>query len=108
MKKVFCLLQKEEAEEIYTLWHEYEDRRTPEAKFVKALDNLEVQIQHNLANLETWEDAEFELVYTKMDKHCVYDSYLRELCDEVKSWSEEEMRVFGINAQSVKDRILTS
>ena len=40
---------------------------TPEARFAGALDHLEVQAQHNLAELSTWEPAEHDLVYTKMD-----------------------------------------
>jgi putative hydrolases of HD superfamily len=105
MRKIYSMLPKEEAEEICSLWYEYEERNTPEAKFIKALDTLEAQIQHNLADLKTWEEIEFELVYTKMDQHCNHDSYLKELCDQVKLWSEGEMAIFGVNAQSVKERI---
>src|SRR6476619_1319468 len=46
------------------LWHEFEDRTTREAKFAVALDNLEVQFQHNQADLATWLPLEHELVYT--------------------------------------------
>lgn len=105
MEKIYSMLPKEEAEEICLLWREYEERSTPEAKFIKALDTLEAQIQHNLADLKTWEEIEFELVYTKMDQHCVHDSYLKELCDQVKLWSEEEMTAFGIDPKSIKKQI---
>ena len=108
MEKIYSMLPKEEAEEICSLWHEYEERNTPEAKFIKALDTLEAQVQHNLADLKTWEDIEFELVYTKMDQHCVHDSYLKELCDQVKLWSEEEMTVFGVDPKSIKKQISNS
>ena len=40
--------------EIHDLWQEFEAKQTPEAKFATALDHLEVQIQHNLAGMESW------------------------------------------------------
>jgi len=70
--------------EIHDLWLEFEESITPESKFVKALDNLEVQIQHNLAPLETWEPIEYELAMTKMDPFCSYDHFLEKLCALVK------------------------
>ena len=65
IKEICGKLPKEICDELLTLWDEYHERQTLESKLVKALDNLEVQIQHNLAPLDTWEPAEYELVYTK-------------------------------------------
>ena len=70
--------------EIYDLWQEFEAKATPEARFATALDQLEVQIQHNLAGIETWTPIEYDLVYTKMDRHCAYDPFLAALCEAVK------------------------
>jgi putative hydrolases of HD superfamily len=78
--------------ELYDLFEEYEAVQTPEAKFAKALDNLEVQVQHNLADLKTWEKVDYGLVYTKMDRFCSHDRYLRELCARVKLEAEAKMR----------------
>ena len=66
----------EEGPEIYELWQEFEARESAEARFVKALDNLEVQIQHNLADFATWEPVEYDLVYNKMDRTCAHEPYL--------------------------------
>lgn len=77
--------------EIYDLWYEFEDGKSPEAKFAKAIDNLEVQIQHNMAQISTWEPIEFELARTKMDPHCNYDSFLMTLCQLVKKDAEKKM-----------------
>jgi putative hydrolase of HD superfamily len=71
-------------EEVYDLWYEFEDGKSQEARFAKALDNIEVQIQHNLADISTWESIEYNLARTKMDPHCKYDSFLTILCDAVK------------------------
>lgn len=37
--------QIENGDEIFSLWNEFEERKTPEAKFVKALDRLEMMFQ---------------------------------------------------------------
>lgn len=95
-------LNSETGDEIYNLWYEFEAYNTPEAKFAKALDNLEVQIQHNLAQFETWEEIEYDLVYNKMDQYCEYDPFLKELCQEIKAEAEDKMIKGGIDVQSVK------
>lgn len=49
---------------IISLWQEFEDRKTAEAKFANALDKLEVLIQHNEAGTDSWEEAEYPFNYT--------------------------------------------
>src|SRR5215469_7689235 len=96
------LLDSATGGEIYDLFQEYEALQSPEARFAKALDNLEVQIQHNLADLKTWEEVEYGLVYTKMDRFCAHDRYLRELCAAVKQEAEVKMRSGGVDVEAVK------
>jgi putative hydrolase of HD superfamily len=47
------------------LWEEFEANKTIEAKFAQSLDKLEVLIQHNEADIKTWNEKEytFNLVY---------------------------------------------
>lgn len=87
------------------LWHEFEDRITPEAKFAVAIDNLEVQIQHNQADLNTWLPLEHELVYTKMDRPCAHDAFLGAFCEAVKAESEAKLRTGGFDPEAVKNRL---
>ncbi|NOK62981.1 MAG: HD domain-containing protein [Chloroflexi bacterium AL-W] len=96
------LLDDETGQEIYDLWYEFEERQTNEAKFATALDHLEVQIQHNHANISTWETLEYGLVYTKMDVPCEHDAFLQKLCVAVKQQSEEKLRRAGVDIESVK------
>jgi putative hydrolase of HD superfamily len=91
--------------EIYELWQEYEARATPEAKLVKALDDIEVQVQHNLAPFETWEEIEYDLVYTKMDRWCAHDAFLVRLCEGVRADAEAKMRAAGVDVAAVKQRV---
>lgn len=48
------------------LWQEFEDLQTPEARFVKALDDIESQLQHNEADLSTWLPIEYGYIYSKL------------------------------------------
>lgn len=92
-------------QELYELWQEYEAKETAEARFASALDQLEVQIQHNLADLSTWTPIEYDLVYTKMDRHCAYDPFLADLCEEIKADAETKMRAGGIDVDAIKRRL---
>jgi len=101
------LLDTAVGEEIYSLWMEYEAGVTNEAKLAKALDNLEVQIQHNLASLKTWDPEEYLLVYTKMDRYCVYDPFLLELCRAVKADAERKWSEAGVDPDAVRASVAT-
>ena len=87
------------------LWHEFEDRRTPEAKFAVALDNLEVQFQHNQADLATWLPLEHELVYTKMDAPCAHDTFLAAFCEAVKAESTAKLQAGGYDPAPILARL---
>jgi len=84
------------------LWREYEDGDTQEAKFARALDKLEVQHQHNLAELKTWTVQELGLVYSKMDRECAHDAALRALLAVIRSRAEAKMRQGGIDPEEAK------
>jgi putative hydrolase of HD superfamily len=105
ISKIRGMLDSATGGEIYDLFQEYEALHSLEAKFAKALDHLEVQIQHNLADLKTWEEVEYGLVYTKMDRFCAHDGYLRELCAAVKLEAEVKMRANGVDVEAVKTRV---
>ena len=44
------------------------ERKTIEAKIFKAMDSLEVLIQHNESDIKTWSDNEYDLNLTYADK----------------------------------------
>jgi putative hydrolases of HD superfamily len=90
--------------EIFDLFEEYEAGHTREARFVKALDNLEVQLQHNLADLATWQPVEYELVYTKMDRYCAHDAFLRALCAAIKDDAERKMIAADVDIDAVRTK----
>lgn len=91
--------------EIKALWDEFEDGQTPEARFAGALDHLEVQVQHNLADLSTWEPVEHELVYWKMHRPCGHDPFLAAFAQAVTDQAEAKMRDGGVDIVSVRGRV---
>lgn len=105
IERIRDLLADAAGREIFELWHEHEARTSNEARFVAALDNLEVQIQHNLADLSTWEEIEYDLVYTKMDEPCAHEPFLRAFCAAVKAEAEGKMARGGVDTAAVKARL---
>ena len=103
--KIRAALDPATGQEIYDLWQEYEAKATVEARFATALDHLEVQVQHNLADFATWEPIEYELVYTKMDAPCAVDPFLAAFCAAVKEQAENKMQAGGIDPAAVRRRL---
>lgn len=63
--------------EIMGLWLEFEALKTKEAKFVRALDMIEGNIQHNEAPLKTWNKGDHRIHFTRGVKECKYDKFLK-------------------------------
>lgn len=52
--RLFAMLPADQAAEFRALWDEFEDRRTPEARFAKAIDRLEPNLLNWMAGGGTW------------------------------------------------------
>ena len=53
-KRIFGLLPAEQGKELLTLWNEFEEARTPAARFAKALDRLQPLFLNTLTDGGTW------------------------------------------------------
>ncbi|AUD06161.1 HD domain-containing protein [Spirosoma pollinicola] len=93
-------------QEVYTLWYEFEEKDTYEAKVANALDKLEVQLQHNHADLSTWEEIEYDLSY-KMDRHVGFDTTLQQLKQLIEDEADQKLKLAGIDTDEVKQRALS-
>jgi putative hydrolase of HD superfamily len=91
-------------QEIYDLFYEFEHKETYEAKVANALDKLEVQLQHNHADISTWEEIEYDMSYM-MDKHVLFDETLTELKDQIEAEAELKMVVAGVDVKAVRQRV---
>ena len=78
-------LGNETGNEIFSLWHELENKETYEAKFVNSLDKLEVLIQHNEADISTWIPWEYESGLQAAYPHCEFDSFMSKISNKIKA-----------------------
>jgi putative hydrolase of HD superfamily len=53
--RIFPLLPEDQAREVMRLWHEFEERTTPEARFAAALDRLEPLLLNYYTRGKTWQ-----------------------------------------------------
>jgi putative hydrolase of HD superfamily len=90
-------------QDIYDLWHEFEDKTTYEARVANALDKLEVQLQHNDAPLSTWEEIEYEMSFM-LGKHTDFDPVLSQLKELIEAQAETKMRQGGVDVQAARLR----
>lgn len=94
-----------DTKEILALWNEFEEMKTNESKFVKALDKIEVRIQHNESSIERWNEIEFPRSQFAADKFCIYDSFLKKFNEEVKEESKQKIIASGKNFQEVLKQV---
>lgn len=63
-KRIFGMLPREQADEFINIWQEFEEGKTPEAKFARSMDRLEPLLQNTSNNGGTW--REFDVPYQKV------------------------------------------
>jgi putative hydrolase of HD superfamily len=66
--------------------------KTYEAKFVKALDKMEANIQHNEADISTWVEEDILHVMNYLDRFCDFDSFLKSFKEEIRKESIEKIK----------------
>jgi len=89
---------------VYELWHEFEAKQTYEAKVANALDKLEVQLQHNHADMSTWLEIEQEFALM-MGRHTDFDSCLTQFKGLIEEVALQKMESAGICTATVRSRM---
>jgi putative hydrolases of HD superfamily len=97
-------LAETNGQEIYDLFYEFENKETYESKVANALDKLEVQLQHNDADISTWEEIEYDMSYM-MSRHTDFDETLTQLKNLIEQEAEQKMEAAGINTRIVRNRV---
>ncbi|TSE04576.1 HD domain-containing protein [Aquimarina algiphila] len=64
-KRIFGLLPEEQAKEFIDIWLEFEEGKTKESKFAKAIDRFEPILQNSSNNGGTWN--EYNIDYEKVE-----------------------------------------
>lgn len=73
------------------LFNEMNEQKTLESKLYKAIDKLEVLIQHNEADISTWIPLEKTLNLTHGNKEVAFSDYLKELRKTIKKDTEKKI-----------------
>ncbi|MNR44661.1 hypothetical protein D3C85_1634310 [compost metagenome] len=83
-KRIFGLLPSEQADELISIWEEFEAGVTNEAKFARSMDRLEPLLQNTSNNGGTWKefDVSFEKVHQKK-------SVIKEGSDTIWNFAEQ-------------------
>ena len=84
-ERIFSLLPEDQKEELIALFDEFEDNKTPEAKFAHAMDNLQPLMLNNSNGGADWRahDVTKEQVYGRQSKTREGSEKLFELTDMI-------------------------
>ena len=77
------LENKRLAEEIISLWEEFENRQTDEAKLAKACDKFDVLLQHLNTDAKTWDSGDYHQNPYDSQYRFEFDKFIREFKDRV-------------------------
>lgn len=58
---LFAILPDDQREKLYGLWKEFEDRRTPEARFARTMDNIQPLMLNNATDGKSWQEKGIRL-----------------------------------------------
>lgn len=107
IENIRAMLSKSNGQEIYDLFYEFEEKNTFEAKVANAIDKLEVQLQHNHADINTWEEIEYDLSFV-IGKHVQFDETFTLLKDLIEKQAEKKLQIAGFDILEIRDRALTN
>lgn len=84
-------------ERLAPLFDAFSRQSTPEARLARALDKLEVVLQHNEADLSTWLPLEYKLNQDYAESACLEFPYLLELQQQLRMDSRRKLEEAGID-----------
>jgi putative hydrolases of HD superfamily len=93
---IFSNLDDKTRKSLMEVWEEYEVRKSPEALFVKALDALDVIVQHNVAPIETWDKNDYLWQLSPL-QHSFFqvNELLQQIKAKIDEWSIEKATKAG-------------
>jgi putative hydrolase of HD superfamily len=109
MEKICALIEDPLGQELFTLWEEYESKESYEAKFVNALDKIEVFLQHIEAPLSTWTELEKDMLFQEkwLCAHCRFEPCLLELAEEIINQGIQKVKDAGEDISKVAERAMS-
>lgn len=101
LEKLVKLMAKGTAKKITSLWFEFEEGITKEARLVRLIDRLEVLIQYNESDISKWDDLEKQIQYGLAEKHAERYGYLREFALEIDKETKKKLTNAGYHPEKL-------
>ena len=60
-RRIFGILPEDQAQDLMALWREFEERKTPEARFARTMDNLQPMMLNAATDGKAWVDHEVHI-----------------------------------------------
>lgn len=60
-RRIFGILPEDQAQDLMALWREFEERKTPEARFARTMDNLQPMMLNAATDGKAWADHEVHI-----------------------------------------------
>jgi len=81
--------------EIRSLFLEYEDKKTIEAKVSQAIDKFESPLQHNIADISTWDQNDYDIHGLYKMEYFNFEPFLKELRLELENMTRRKVSEAG-------------
>ncbi len=89
-------------QELPALWHEFERGETREAQLVRAIDRLEMQVQHNEADLSSWSEIEKKRMFLGQLDYCRHDAVLLDFATRIRQESIDKLEAGGEDVSALE------
>lgn len=85
MEQLTKKLPKETKNEILDLFEEFENKKTRESLVAQAIDKFESPLQHNISDISTWDQNDFDIHGLYKIDYFTFDSFLKDLRTELET-----------------------
>jgi|ERR1700722_5373382 len=91
MKQLLINLPTQTKKEITELFEEYENNETLEAKIAQAIDKFEAPLQHNISDISTWDQNDFDIHGRYKMNYFDFDPFLKKLREELEIMTRKKV-----------------
>jgi putative hydrolase of HD superfamily len=83
------------SKEIISLWEEFELNKTVEAQLAQAIDKMEGTLQHNITDINNWDQGDYDIHPYYGDNLFNFDRFMRALRNEIEIMSKNKITSAG-------------
>lgn len=93
VSRLLSMLPETYQSELSDLFAEMAERKTPETRLFKSLDNLEALLSHNEADISTWLPREYKDNLTYGTENCAWSEWTKSLREKLKQDSVQKIEM---------------